>query len=226
MGVCGACGPPTSTSTTVSVPVEPCDEGGLVWEAIAEGNSCGSRIQWVLQNVHVGDLLASKAMVAGEYPAICGACGPDSPSTTEDPRDPIDPCDEGGSVWEAIAEGNSCGSRIQWVSQNVHIGDLLASKAMVAGEYPAICGACGPPTSTSTTVSVPVEPCDEGGSVWNAIAEDHSCGSRIQWLFENSFQNWDQAKARVASEYPSVCGACARRRLLDSLPIQQGYVAV
>merc|ERR1712232_1303664 len=66
---------PTSTSTTSTIhTAAPCEEGGSVWEAMAGGYSCGNRIQWVMRNVHVGDLSASKAMVASEYPHVCGAC--------------------------------------------------------------------------------------------------------------------------------------------------------
>merc|ERR1712072_223221 len=121
-----------------------------------------------MQNVHIGDLSASKVMIASEYPDACGACGPDSglsrspnaggsggsggtSTTTASSTGSIsttssapDRCEEGGLVWDAMADGHSCGGRIQWVMQNVHIGDLSASKAMVASEYPAACGACGP----------------------------------------------------------------------------------
>jgi len=126
----------------------------------------------------------------------------------------LGPCDEGGSVWEAVAAGHSCGNRISWVMQNVHnvMGDLMASKAMVAGEYPTICGACGPDlpvTTTTTTRTRQALPCEEGGLIWEAVANGHSCGSRIQWLMRHRYlDDLPASKAAVAGEFPSICGAC------------------
>merc|ERR1712048_554310 len=74
-----------STSTTTSSAAAPCEVGSVVWNAVADGHSCGARIQWVMQNVHIGNLSASKDFVASEYPAVCGACagGPSRKSHSE-----------------------------------------------------------------------------------------------------------------------------------------------
>merc|ERR1711971_1481271 len=76
-GASGGAGLEVGSTSTTSSALDPCEEGSLVWAAMADGHSCGGRIRWVMQNVHIGDLLASKATVASEYPAVCGACGAD-----------------------------------------------------------------------------------------------------------------------------------------------------
>jgi len=99
-------------------------------------------------------------------------------------------------------------------------GDMQAAKVRVATEYPSICGACAtgittstatvaPPSSTTTTSSS-VALCDVGGAVWSADADGYTCGSRIQWVYDNQTPgDLQAAKAKVAQEYPNICGACA-----------------
>lgn len=51
--------------------------------------------------------------------------------------------------------------------------------------------------------------CEVGGSVWETLADDYSCGSRIDWSTRNLDQGDEfAARKRVAEEYPSICGAC------------------
>merc|ERR1712072_1146136 len=86
-------------------------------------------------------------------------------------------------------------------------GDLQAAKNRVAQEYPGICGACA---SATTEAPEPSEPCAPGGSAWLSDAAGHTCGSRIEWVSEHVFGNdLEAAKRLVASEYPSICGACS-----------------
>lgn len=142
-------------------------------------------------------MVQAKNRVAVEYPATCGVCASTDPTPAPTPSP--EPCAPGGVVWNSDADGHSCGSRIDWLQNNAFGGDLIQAKNRVAAEYPNVCGACA---------SVP-DPCAPGGSVWEANADGHSCGSRIQWLEINAFAgNLVLAKSRVAEEYPNICGAC------------------
>jgi len=184
---------------------ESCAENGMVWNSLAEGHTCGSRIAWVRDNIVAGDLQAAKAQVAMEYPSACGACAgrlteTTTTSTTSTPFGEL--CAE---VWHSDAEGFTCGSRISWVQENLVAGDLEAAKARVASEYPSICGACAPSLTGTTTAMT-----DLCAGVWHSDAEGFACGSRISWVQVNLMPgDWEGAKARVASEYPTTCGACA-----------------
>ncbi len=53
--------------------------------------------------------MAAKDQVAQEYPAVCAACAEATPS----PATP--PCSPGGAVWNADANGATCGARILWL---------------------------------------------------------------------------------------------------------------
>lgn len=189
-----------------------CSENGTVWNALAEGHTCGSRIAWVRANIVAGDLQAAKAQVAMEYPSACGACARASETTTTSTTSSLsgDLCAE---VWHSDAEGFTCGSRISWVHQHLVPGDWEAAKTRVASEYPSICGACAPAVTRTTTNIA-----DLCAEVWNSDAEGFTCGSRISWVQLNLMPgDWEGAKARVASEYPSSCGACAPTRRLAAL---------
>jgi endonuclease/exonuclease/phosphatase family metal-dependent hydrolase len=182
-----------------------CEQGGSVWNAMANGHTCGDRIQWVRTNRLQGDLLAAKYQIASEYPNICGACASEvlttlvatttsstttltTTSSTTTLSVASNSCEEGGSVWNTMANGHTCGSRIEWVSANQVQGDVAAAKEQVASEYPTICGACGSGGSTAAPgPSPPVNggSCEEGGSVWNTMANGHTCGDRIAWVSAN-----------------------------------------
>jgi len=132
--------PGNAVTTTIAVLADTCEEGGTMWNRMADGHTCGSRIQWSSVNLHGGDINAARVRVATEYPNICGACASDAVTTTTAVL--ADTCEEGGTVWNRMADGHTCGSRIQWSSANLHGGDMNAARVQVAIEYPSICGAC------------------------------------------------------------------------------------
>ena len=99
-------------------------------------------------------------------------------------------------MWDALAGDYSCGSRISWLQSAQGYSESGAC-ATVASEFPDIC------------------PCDVGvtycGSnsctqqVWDALAGDYSCGSRISWLQSAQGYSESGACAAVASEFPDLC---------------------
>lgn len=108
-----------------------CDACTSAWSSMATDDagtfSCGSRMRWVEANVDDvgGDLEAACLFVAGEFPSVCpsaslcdaSVCSPSSDIATPDTstlRCGCSSCTD--AVWEAIAEGYSCGNRIEWVS--------------------------------------------------------------------------------------------------------------
>jgi len=132
-----------------------CEEGGSVWNTIAEGHTCGARIQWSSANQHKGNKQAAKEQVAREHPSSCGACSHDTSTTLSITRPftsiamtttsvVVSLCEEGGAVWNAFAEGYTCGARIQWSAANQHQGNQDAAKEQVSREYPMVCGECKP----------------------------------------------------------------------------------
>merc|ERR1712093_515012 len=54
--------------------------------------------------------------------------------------------------------------------------------------------------------------CSPDDNVWNSLATDssgtYSCGNRISWLQTTSGNTEEEAKNLVATEFPSICGAC------------------
>jgi hypothetical protein len=137
---CGACASLSASPMTTSTASSECGEGGSVWNTHAAGRTCGSRILWVQVNLLGGDLSAAKARVALEYPGDCGACAAMATATTS--QTTTDECNEGSAIWNMIAEGHTCGSRINWVRVNIAAGNMHAAKTQVASEFPHICGAC------------------------------------------------------------------------------------
>jgi len=45
-------------------------------------------------------------------------------------------------------------------------------------------------------------------TIWNENAAGFTCGSRISWLRGQSGSGWKEACAKVALEFPTICGAC------------------
>jgi endonuclease/exonuclease/phosphatase family metal-dependent hydrolase len=98
----------------------------------------------------------------------------DDGHVTPQPTDsPVGICELGGSVWEAFADGHSCGARIEWSAVNLDQGDVSAARKRVAEDYPRICGSCwnSPTAGTTSSISstaVPTTPkptiCSRDGS--------------------------------------------------------------
>jgi hypothetical protein len=121
-----------------------------------------------------------------------------SPSPSPSPSDPCQ------AVWNNDAGGHSCGARIRWLQRNRGLTDGQA-KNQVAAEFTGQCGACSSGGGPSPAPS-PAQTCQ---SVWNNDANGYSCGSRIRWLQNYRSMTEDQAKNKVAGEFPSACGACS-----------------
>ena len=137
---------PTVT-TTPKCECESCTQ--QVLDSIADGYSCGSRIDWVTSNLGFTESNACKKVGGDEYPAVCGACNPSTcnnsnPSSTPTPKCECESCTQ--QVLDSIADGYSCGARIDWVASNLGYTESRACKKVGGDEYPTVCGACNPST--------------------------------------------------------------------------------
>ena len=68
-----------------------------------------------------------------------------------------------GNIFNSLADGHTCGDRIQWVIENYEYIEEEACK-LVADEYPSICGSCHSghcgslsPAPTRPTASSPIQ---------------------------------------------------------------------
>jgi len=110
-----------------------------IWDADADGSRCGNRIMWLQQtypDIYTTEEAACQ-LVAEEYPLICGACNPRK--CVQQRCGCITCTDEN---WSMIANGSSCGSRIEWLQVKYPIQYPTEEDACqkVAEEYPTICG--------------------------------------------------------------------------------------
>lgn len=98
-------------------------------------------------------------MIAQQYPLHCGKCHPDA---CGQPRTYCGCLDCTEEVWQRVAEGHTCGSRIRYVAFETPDGNnqpILDACRLIADEYPSVCGPeCDPdqciraPTTPAPTV--------------------------------------------------------------------------
>lgn len=122
-----------SIGGTSPSPSGPCE---AAWNNDADGYRCGARIRWLQGNRGLTEDQA-KNQVAAEFPNACGDCGPGGTDPVTTPK-PAPTCE---SVLNNVANGYSCGSRIQWLKNNRGMTETEARNT-VAGEFPPECGAC------------------------------------------------------------------------------------
>jgi hypothetical protein len=116
-----------------------------------------------------------------------------------------------------VADGHSCADRIKWLMTSMALSEVEACSQVADEEFPDECGGCTFQSSLpSATAAAPEEtpiPCGNPGctsSILNNMADDHTCGDRIQWLMTVMNLNESAACFRVAvTEYPSECGGCS-----------------
>jgi hypothetical protein len=128
---------------------------------------------------------------------VCGSCGVVDDQTT---------CSDG--VWDMPAADETgtftCGERISWL-QTVAGGSKTetGARSQVATEFPEVCGSCGV-VDYQTACS----------DVWDMPSVNKTgtftCGQRIDWLqsVSGGSNTEEEAKNKVASEFPSICGPC------------------
>ena len=145
-------------------------------------------------------------------------------------------CD--AAALDVYAGDYKCGARIDWLMDSLGFPEREACLRVASAEFPEECGACDPntcmpdtprptpspvapvPRPTPSPVALPPPPsskcgCPECEDVWNTMAGDYPCGSRIEWL-QSGASNivggpFDESTAcfKVASEeYPDECGKC------------------
>jgi len=127
--------PPSDVSLHCSCP----DCTYNVWNSYANQYTCGSRILW-LQQTHPEIYPTEETAcqhVAEEFPVVCGSC---NPNECIPQRCGCVSCTN--EVWSTIAEGHSCGSRIEWLQENIPEEYPTEQDACrkVAEEYPNMCG--------------------------------------------------------------------------------------
>ena len=121
-------------------------------------------------------------------------------------------------MWNAKADGFTCGERITWVMNNLGMSEWDAC-TQLATEFPTICGAgcnsatCGaprPPAPVSTTPAQAPAHCECStctNEVWNRSADGPSCGARITWIENVLGKSERDACIQVSSEFPTICGS-------------------
>jgi len=115
-------------------------------------------------------------------------------------------------AWNTLdAEGErTCGSRIEFLV----LGGMTEEDACIQvaqDELPSECGLCNPLTCTRR--QTPRCVCPECDTVWDTIADDYTCGSRITFLQTSQLLietlTEEEACARVGGdEYPETCSLC------------------
>jgi hypothetical protein len=139
---------PVVTPTVTTTPKCECEScTQQVLDSIADGHSCGSRIDWVASNLGFTESNACKRVGGDDYPSVCGACNPstcNSSNPSPTPKCECESCTQ--QVLDSIADGHSCGSRIDWVASNLGFTESNACKKVGGDEYPTVCGACNPST--------------------------------------------------------------------------------
>ena len=122
------------------------------------------------------------------------------------------------NVWNAIADGFTCGERITWVINNLGASERDAC-IQLSTEFPTICGVgcnsatCGaplPPTPVATSPAQSPVHCECStctDDVWNRSAEGPTCGARITWIKSVLGKSERDACIDVSSEFPAICGS-------------------
>ena len=105
--------------------------------------SCGSRIDWVIENWEYNELEACRLVAGEQFPDACGAfCDPDSCKEPVPYRCGCEECT--ASVLDTlVTDGDgaySCGSRIDWVMETYPATELAACRRVAGVEFPAVCG--------------------------------------------------------------------------------------
>jgi len=146
-----------------------------------------------------GHFIAALSVLDGHFddPVIPST---EAPSAAAPASDATQTC---ADVWDTLAGDYSCGSRIEWVLGNLDLTEAEA-KAKVGSEFPNECGACA--SITAAPASDATQTCAD---VWDTLAGDYSCGSRIEWVWGHLVSTEAEAKAHVGLEFPNECGACA-----------------
>lgn len=159
------------------------------------------RIRWVMDNLRYSEENACR-LVADEYSSSCGqGCDPDTCGGGGGSMCSCSSCT--ASVLSQVADGHTCRDRIDWVVNNLGYSQDDACR-LAADEYPSICGqGCDPDACAGGEMCICAS-CT--ASVLDNIADGHSCRDRINWVANNLNMSERQACAKVADEYPSICG--------------------
>jgi len=164
--------------------------------------TCGSRINWAMQNDGINEHEAC-AVVASDLPEKC----PCDPSTCAS----IDKCgcDSCSEAWNTAVPTTddptaTCGSRITYLVRDEGFNEPDAC-AKVASEFPQDC-LCG----ASTCPSVHRCGCESCNGAWNTHVtkgdgNTGTCGSRIKWLVDKQSYSEEAACIRVATEFVDEC---------------------
>jgi len=131
-----------------------------VWKTQAAEHTCGERIEF-LQSLGLAESDACSAIagIQGEYPDICGsACDPERCTPEIPPPCGCRTCTN--EVWNTVANGHTCGARIDWLSNRDRPGFYTEEEAcaQVGGmEFPDPCGPCDPAQCNSEQVESSIE---------------------------------------------------------------------
>lgn len=120
-----------------------------------------------------------------------------------------------------LASNYTCGSRIEWVAFGAGLNQEESCLRVAFEEFPVECGACDP--SRCIRRGTPRCGCEACEAVWDVLAGDYTCGSRITWL-----QTSKLAGARLSEEgactkvsreeFPEQCFACDPEFCVASTP--------
>lgn len=163
--------------------------------------------------------------------ALCLQCATAAPSHITDINSPWNVCgcrDCGSDVWNADANGFSCGSRIEYLVDASGFATSRACRTVAATEFPSVCGRCNPDTCSradDTTVSNAIEtpPANANDNAdknsrcgcqmcekyaWQVNADGYSCGERIDYLLSLPNKYATACRQVAVNEFPAQCGLC------------------
>lgn len=119
-------------------------------------------------------------------------------------------------VQNTLAEGHSCGDRIQWLQANRNYTEIDACRRVARDEHPDECGACNPDScqvqafcgdelATSCTLEVlATDACND------SFGGCHPCGERIRYLVDSKGRNSTiESCEAVGQQFPEECGQCS-----------------
>ena len=156
-----------------------------VWDSMAAGYSCGTRILWLQSAQDYTEANACSA-VASEFPDLC-LC--DSALCTGPPS----------QIPTILPSASPTDDPTHTTINQPSLSPSKSPKTSVPSKVPTTSS----PSTQDGTSYCGCSSCTQ--EVWDRMAAGYSCGARILWLQRNQGQSEAEACSTVASEFPDSC---------------------
>ncbi|KAG7349166.1 glycosyl hydrolase family 81 protein [Nitzschia inconspicua] len=119
------------------------------------------------------------------------------------------------NAWHTLAVDSNgaftCGARIAYLVYESGMTEEQACVQVGQNEFPSECGSCSPVQCTPRTT--PRCGCPYCDDIWEADADDHTCGARITWLqtstaIQETFTEEEACRAVGGDQFPNACKEC------------------